>query len=312
MSLAGLALDAIYADDEDYRRRTEYDRQTYYWFKIGNAEFRIPKGFELAALSSLAADGIEAFFDKEMTGTRWINNFWTALGTNLQVQAPAIIQPVIDVATNTRGTGGPIETAGMERLQPEQRNTPGTTLIARGMSAALNAGLRVAAPRANGPSPVQIDYLANAYGGWLATSVMSMADAIVRSASSEPIRPAQDFWAQATQGLVRTEAGPQSRYVDMLYSQGRQIEQAYATYRDMLQKGDAEGARRFFEHNKETLQKHGIVEGMMRLESDLNRQIRFISNNPDPNVTAERKRVQIMRLQAMRNRAAEQVFGVPR
>ncbi len=309
MTLAGLALDSIYHDDEDYKKRTEYDRQTYYWFKVGDAQFRIPKGFELAALSSMAADGIEAFYDKEMTGRRLVDNFWLSLGTNLQVQAPAILQPLIDIGTNTRGTGGPIEGMGMEHLRPEDRYNQSSTLIARGVSSAINAAGRAVFHATDGPSPVQIDYLANAYGGWLATNVLGMADTVARSFSSQPVEPAKDFWSQATQGLVSTEPRAASRYVDLLYKQGKEVEQAYASYRDLLSRGQGEEAQRFFKDNQETLQKHGLVSGLMRLEGDLNRQIRLISNNPDPRVTAEQKKIQIMQLQSIKSRAAEQVFG---
>jgi hypothetical protein len=287
MTLAGLALDAIYHDDEDYKKRTEFDRQTYYWFKIGDAQFRIPKGFELAALSSLATDGVEAFFDKEMTGRRMVNNFWQSLGTNLQVQAPAVIQPVIDLATNTRGTGGPIESTGMERLEPQQRYTAGTTLIARGLSAAINTGLRTVAPKADGPSPVQIDYLTNAYGGWLATSVMSMADTVARSLSSEPVRPAQDFWAKVTQGLVRTDPAPQSRYVDMLYEQGKQIEEAHATFLNLVKVGRGEEARDFAQSRKEELARYPAFERVKQLEGQINQQIRLIENSTTDDGRAE-------------------------
>jgi hypothetical protein len=306
MTLAGLALDAIYHDDEDYKKRTEYDRQTYYWFKIGDAQFRVPKGFELAALSSLAADGVEAFFDKEMTGQRWVNNFWTALSTNLQVQAPAAIQPVIDLATNTRSTGGPIESTSMQRLEPQERYTADSTLIARGMSAALNAAMRVVAPRVDGPSPVQIDYLANAYGSWLATSVMGMADTVARSLSSEPERPAGDFWAKATQGLVRTDTAPQSRYVDMLYEQGKQIEEAHATFLNLAKLGRGEEARAFAQDREEELSKYPAFERVKRLEGQINQQIRVITD--DAKLSGEQKRVKIMQLNAMKNRAAEGLF----
>lgn len=307
MTVAGLALDAIYHDDPDYQKRTEFDRQTYYWFKIGDAEFRIPKGFELAALSSMATDGIEAFFSKEMTGERWVNNFWTALGTNLQVQAPAMIQPILDVATNTRGTGGPIETMGMERLAPEARYRDSTTLIARGLSSAINAGLRAVAPRADGPSPVQIDYLVGAYGAWLATQVVGMADTIVRAASNEPERPDSDFWAKATQGLVRTDPAPQSRYVDMLYSQGKHIEQAYNTYRELVKRGRTEEARDYLDDNRDLIAKNKLFQRVIRTESQLNEQIRNITNSPT--LTGEQKRVRIMALTEQKNRAARMLFA---
>ncbi len=68
------------------------------------------------------------------------------------LEQQAVDVAIIDVAwTNTRGTGGPIETMGMERLQPEQRYTADSTLVSRGISSVVNSGLRAIAPRADRP-----------------------------------------------------------------------------------------------------------------------------------------------------------------
>lgn len=52
------------------------------------------------------------------------------------------------------------------------------------------------------------------------------------------------------------------------------------------------------------------MKGTVELEGNVNRQIRLITNNPDPRATPEQKRIQIMALTAMKNRAAEQAMGV--
>lgn len=312
-ALAMMALDAIYADDEDYKKRTEFDRNTYFWFKFGDAQIRIPMGFEIAALGRMASNTAEAFYDKEMTVKRVMENGWSLLGQQLQMNPiPQAVKPLFDIAENESGTGRRIEPMGSEDLRPEQRYNANSTLIARGLSSGINATMRAipGLSHTQGPSPLQLDYLVNAYGGWLATQAVGMADMIVRSVSNEPVKPARDVWAAATQGMISTQPRAESRYVDMLYRQGAEIERTYATYRDMLARGQAIEAQRFFDDNRETLQKHGVVGGLMRIESNLNKQIRMISNNPDPGVTAEQKRLQIMRLTKLKSDAAEQVFGV--
>lgn len=312
-ALAMMALDAIYADDEDYKKRTEFDRNTYFWFKFGDAQIRIPMGFEIAALGRMASNTAEAFYDKEMTVKRVMENGWALLGQQLQMNPiPQAVKPLFDIWENESGTGRRIEPMGSEKLRPEQRYTAANTLIARGASTGINAAMRAipGLSHTEGPSPRQLDYLVGAYGGWLATQALGMADMVVRSVSNEPVRPARDFWAVATQGMISTEPRAESRYVDMLYKQGGEIERTYATYRDILLRGQAAEAQRFFDDNRETLQKHGVVSGLMRLESDLNRQIRMITNNPDPAVTAEQKKLQIMRITKLKSDAAERVFSV--
>lgn len=305
-ALLGIALDAVYADDEDNKKRTEFDKNSNYWFKVGTTEFRIPMGFEVGALSRLGAIFAESFYDKEMTPMRALRNLGSILLDNLSLNPlPTAVKPALDIATNTRSTGGPVVPMGMDRLLPDQRYTTNNTLAARGASTLLNNGTMGVVD----PSPIQLDYLVRAYGGWLAASSLQVGDTVARSFTSEPVRPAADTLANLTGGIVSSEPRSESRYVNMLYEQGKGIEQAYATYRDLTQRGDADAAQRFFEKNQEALQKHGTVSAVMRLESDINRQIRLVTNNPDPRVTAEQKHVQIMQLQAMKNRAAEQVFG---
>ena len=299
MTMAGLALDGIYADDEDYKKRTEYDRQTYYWFKIGEAQFRIPKGFELAAISGIATDGIEMFFSKEMTGKRFAHNAMIAIGQNLQVQAPAFAQPIIDIATNTTHTGGPIETMAMQRLVPGARRTADTTLIARGASAAIGGFL----------SPVQLDHLVEAYGAWLGGHIVGIADMAVRGFADEPTKPDKDFWASWTQGLIRTNSGPQSRYVDMLYQQGSEIEQTYNTFRDMVRRGRHQEAREYRAENLETIRQYPRFEAAQRTETMLNNQIRVIEANRT--MTGEEKKNRIAAIQARKNVVAQRVFNRP-
>lgn len=309
--LVDLGLDALYANDEDWKKRDELDKNSNYWFKIGKTEFRIPKGFEVGAVSRLGAIFVESFYDKEMTAGRVLKNVYSILADNLNLNpTPTILKPALDIYGNSNAaSGNPIVPRGLERLQPEQRYTINNTLQSRGLSAGMNTAMRAAGMKTDGLSPIQIDYLARAYGGWLATTSMQMGDTVARSFTSEPVKPADDRLAYYTGGIVSSEPRSASRYINMLYEQGDGIEKAYATYRDMLAQGHADEAQKFFAANKDELQKHGLVSGVMRLESNINKQIRMITNNPDPRVTPEQKRIQIMQLNAVKNRAAEQVFG---
>ncbi len=308
MAVADLALQAIYADDPDYKKRTEDDLNMNWWFKVGDTQFRIPKGFEMSAISRLLSSGAEVFFNPEMTGERWVGNLWNLLGQNLQVQLPAVLQPAYDVATNTSRLGRAITPRGLEDLRSEQQSTGSTTLVSRGASAVANTVTR-GLGLGETLSPIQMDYLVQAYGGWSAATVLAAADRVARTMSDEPTKPEGDLLATLTQGMMRNDPNPSSRYVDMLYKQGKEVERAYATYRDILTRGHAAEAQQFFRDNQETLQKHGMVAGLMRLEGNLNKQVRLVSNNPDS--TPEQKRLQILQLTAMKNRAAQQVFGAP-
>lgn len=313
LTVATMTLDAIYSDDPEYQQRSEYDRQNYWWFKVGDVRARVPMPFEVGALSRIAADTALAFFDDRMSVNRWASNTWSSMQNNLGFGfVPQVISPLLDLSMNKSGTGQAIEPRGMENLRPDQRYTIDNTMAARGASSAINSMLR-ALPgmgTVQGPSPMQLDYLTKAYGGWMSQASLGVADTAIRSFTSEPARPATDTWSEATQGLIETSPRNASRYVDALYQQAKSVEQAFATYKDIISREQVAEAREFFANNKDLIQRHGLMSGITRLEGDLNRQIRLVTNNPDPSVTPERKRLQIMQLQSMKNNAARQAMAI--
>ena len=299
-TLAGLALDRIYADDEDFKKRDEMDRNSNYWFKIGSTQFRIPKGFEVGAMSSLGTIFVESFYDKEMTAGRAGKNLLHILADNLNLNpTPTAIKPMLDVAMNkSASNGAPIVGKGMERLDPTERYTNSNTLASRGISKATFGAL----------SPVQIDYLTRAYTGWLGTTSMQIGDIVARSVSSEPVRPAGDMMSTLTGGIVSSEARASSRYINMLYEQGDGIEKAYNTYRDKLNSGRGAEAIEYYKAHQADIQKHGIVSSTMRTEAALNAQIRRIGNSTE--MTAAEKKAQIMRINQLKSDAAQRAVGV--
>lgn len=309
-TLLNLALDAIYDDDPDYQQRTEFDRNSNYWFKVGKTEYRIPMGFEIGAVSRMSAIFIQSFYDKEMTAGRAAKNIGHIVLDNLSMNpTPTIIKPLVDIYGNTRATGGPITTRGMDRLQADARYTVDNTLLARGVSSAANTAMRGLGISMDGPSATQLDYLVGAYGGWLATTALQMGDTVARSFTSEPVRPARDNLSTWTGGIVSSRPRDASRYVNMMYEQADGIEKAYATFKNMIERGQGQEAQDYFKRNQENISKHGLVSAVLRTEGELNKQIRILTNNPDPKVTPEQKRIQIMQLVAAKNQLARQAFG---
>ena len=108
---------------DDWKKREEWDRNGYWWFKFGDTAFRIPKPFEIGAMATLAERSWELAFDEEMTGKRFRKQVQTLLADNLSMNPiPQMIKPVIDVYANKDSfTGRPIETMDMERLRADYR-----------------------------------------------------------------------------------------------------------------------------------------------------------------------------------------------
>lgn len=309
--LATLALDYIYRNDEDYKKRSEYDRNGKWWFKVGQYQFQIPMGFELAGLARIATNALDMFFDKEMTGRRWANNALSILGQNMFMDpTPTVIAPAIDVYANTSATGHPIEPKGMENLRQEQKYTSEDTLAARGVSTIGNKVARgVMGPNGAFLSPIQLDYLWQAYTGWLGSAVLGSADRVARQFTNEPVKPAKEMWGFITGNIVSKGTNAQSRYIDTMYQQAEAADKAWGTYQDLIKRQQFQGAQDFYKANADLINRHGLVDAVVRAETSLNQQIRLIQNNPDPRMTGEQKRLMIQQLQAIRNRTAESAFG---
>lgn len=320
-ALLTLALDALYADDEDYKKRTDDDRNSNFWFKIGGTQFRIPMGFEIAAVSRIAVNGLEAFVGaNEMTGRRFFNTTRTIIADNLMMNpTPQAVKPLLEVAMNRSSQGAPIVPQRLDKLQSQEQFTPASTLMARGASALGSSAARtIAGPQGQFLAPTQIDYLVNAYFGWLGAMTMTVADNAVRGADqaqaalrgvrpNEPVRADKDLWAYVSGGMVASETTPASRYVNMLYEQKAGVDAAFATYHDMLARQENVQARAFFAENKALISRHEGLASLGRSEAEFNKQIRRIEVSPT--LSAEQKHDQVMRYEAMKNKAAENIFG---
>ena len=296
VALAGMSLMLAYGDDEDWKKREDWDLNQYFWFKIGDTAFRIPRPFEIGAVASLAERGLQYMIDDEMTGERFRKVVGHLLMDNLSMNpTPQAIKPIVDLYANRDSfTGRPIETMAMEKVDPTERYTSNTSMVARGASKAL----------AGAASPVQIDHLARSYFGWLGAFVVGGADMAARAMSDEPTKPTLDYFKFATQGIVSESNSPSSRYVTNIYDQAKELEQAYGTWRRMLKEGKIEDAKQYAEDNRDKLSRYKSVESVKKVEAKFSERIRQIERSSlDP----DEKKAQIANVNRMKDFAARRL-----
>lgn len=274
-ALASIALMMAYRDDDDWKRREDFDRDNFWWFKFSGEEFRVPKPFEVGAVASIAERGLEYMLDDEMTGERFGKVMSAMAMNNLSMNpVPQMIKPIVDLYANKDSfTGRPIETMGMQRLEKTERYNGNTSMVARGLSNATAGAL----------SPVEYDHLVRSYFGWLGSFVVGGADMVVRAGSDEPAKPTADYFKIATGGIVREAGTGGSRYVSQVYEQAAELERAYGTYHHLLKDGKVAEAQEYAEDNKDKLARYRQVESVKKAESTINQQIRAIErSNIDP------------------------------
>jgi len=296
VALASIALMTAYSDDDDWKKREDWDRNGFWWFKVGGVAFRIPKPFEIGAIATLAERGLEYFTNPEMTGPRLRKNVYSLLADNLSMNpVPQGVKPLLDLYANKDSfTGRPIETMGMERVLPEYRYTQNTSMAARGLSAAAGGAL----------SPVQVDHVLKGYFGWLGSFIVGGADMALRPLTGQPTRPTADYWKLATQGIAQEVDSGSSRYVSQMYDQAKELEQAYGTFRMLIKEGKLDEAREFRAENLTKLSQYQIIERVKKAETLYNERIRMIERSEmDPDL----KREKILELQKKKDQIARRV-----
>lgn len=133
VSVASLGLLAAYADDEDWKRREDWDRDSYWWFKVGDTAFRIPKPFEVGAIGTLAERTAEAMFSDEMDSQRFMERISHMVSQTFAFDPiPQAVKPLLDIYSNKDSfTGRAIESQADQRLRPQDRYNEKTSEVAR-------------------------------------------------------------------------------------------------------------------------------------------------------------------------------------
>ena len=306
VSVASLGLLAAFGDDDDWKRRTDSDRNNFWWFKIGGQAFRIPKPFELGAIGTLAERGFEFMFDKEMTGKRLRSQVLALLADNLAMNpVPQLVKPIIDIYANKNSfSGAPIESAGMEKLAPEYRFNDRTSMAARGISTALNSV--TGAVGVDAPSPVKVDYMLQGYFGWLGAFIVGSADTVLRPATSQPVQARADLWKLATGNMVSDLRDAPSRYVSQMYEQSKELEQAYTTHRMLVKSGKAGEAAEFKVDHQPALSAYPGAESAKKSAAEGNARVHTIERS---DMTADEKREAIRRIRVQQESAARRLVA---
>lgn len=296
VTLTSLALMAAYHDDDDWKKREDWDLNGFFWFKIGGTAWRVPMPFEVGALSRVATLGVELITNDEMTQKRFLKNIGALLTENLSMNPiPQAVKPVLDLYANKDSfTGRPIESLGMERVAPEYRFTNSTSMVGRGVSSATGGAI----------SPVQFDHLAKAYFGWLGSFVVGGADMLARPLTDEPSRPAADYWKLATQGIGQELTSAGSRYVSNMYDQAKEIEQAVATYKRLVKDAKTDEAAKYLLDHAELINAKPQVEPVKKIVSGSNERIREIEKS---DMSPEDKKAAIIKLRQQQDMAARRI-----
>ena len=299
--LASLALYFAFKDDEEYKKRDEWDRDNFWWFKLPGMEYalRIPKPFEIGAFGTLVERTAEQIFDQGAEGKQFEQSLKRMITDTFAVNLPQFFKPLVDLYANKDSfTGAPIESAGMERLSKQERATDTTSPLA----IALGGLTKVMVP-GEGLSPVQVDYAIKAYFGWLGGTIAETSHYAVMP-FKDGAYPDTKWVDKVSVGFIKSLPSNQSKYATAFYENNKEISQAYADMRHYAEIGDSAKVLKILEEKQDKIGLAKFYDKTAKNMAKVRLQIRMITN--DTSMDGATKREEIDRLKSLISMMAEQ------
>jgi hypothetical protein len=308
-------------DDEDWKKREDWDRDAFFWFKIPGTDkaVRIPKPFEMGAIATLVERMTEQMVDSQVEGKVFGKRLLSVLHDTFAINPiPQAIRPIYDIARNKDGfTDRPIESMGMERISPQFRQSPGTSAAAVGISKVNNMFAEFASAATGGAikpdslqfSAIQYDYMLKGYLGWVGSVVQTASNAMAapfKDGESSKYERIDDFLVVGN--FVKTVPQAQSRYVTSFYENSKDVATAASDVSHFLNSGQFEKANEIFTEKSDKLALTKLYNKGTNMMSAITNQIRMIEDDPEMDGAA--KRLEIERLQQIRIDIAKQVEDV--
>ena len=305
--LASMALYLAFKDDEEFKKREEWDRDNFWWFRLPGMDsaIRVPKPFEIGAFGTMAERLLEQMIDQGAEGKQFEESIKRMLSDTFAMNpTPQMIKPMIDLYANKDSfTGAPIETAGMERLSKAERASDNTSPLA----IALSGIQRFVSPKSMEMSPVQVDYAIKSYFGWLGGTVAATSHYAVMP-FSKGAYPDHNWTETMSMGFIKSLPATQSKYVTAFYENNKQISQAYADMRHYAELGDQAKVQEILEEKGDLI---GLQQSYDRGAKDMakiRQAITAIRN--DETMSGEQKKEEIDRLKVLIGTVAEQLESV--
>ena len=301
--LASLALYGAFKDDEEYQKRSDWDRDNFWWIRLPGMEaaLRIPKPFEIGALGTIAERTAEQIFDADSEGKQFTNALsrmvWDTFAMNF---TPQVFKPIVDLYSNKDSfTGAPIETAGMEALSKAERKADTTSPLALALSPILN----IALPEKAELSPVQVDYAIKGYFGWLGGTVASTSMYAVMP-FKEGEYPDTKWMDKASLGFVKSLPSNMSQYTTAFYENNKQIQQAFADMRHYSEIGEMDKVQEIMEEKGDKIALQKLYTHTSKQMANIRKQISIVTN--DKSMDGATKREEIDRMKELISMLAKQ------
>jgi hypothetical protein len=301
VAAASTALYLAYKDDEDFKAREDWDRDTYWWFKLPMTDtaFRIPKPFEIGALGTLGERIVEQMVDDKAHGELFAERLKFAIEQTFSFDLkPQMLKPLLELAANRNSfTDRPIETMSMERLSPTERRKAWTSetaiVLSQGFSKIPWDKVQL--------SPVQVEHLVKGYLGWMGATALAATDTIFRQSGAFPVKPAARVEEIPIIGsFIRTTPARQTKYATVFYDQLKEMNETYADIRNYRMLGETEKAINLARKEKDNLRFRKYANRIQKQLATLTKRMKLIRLNKT--MSPQEKRLKLDRVSQQKNR----------
>ena len=292
---------AMANDGEDwYEELPDWDKDTYWHFKISSQHFRVPKPFEIGLIFATIPERLGRSIKGLDSGKKTVSRLWAGVRDTLAFDpVPQLGRPVLNVwANKDTFRDSPIETLSDEGKLPHLRYSARTSDTMRALA-------DVAAPisDATGLSPKRMEYLIGGYFGTIGLYALAVSDAVVRELEGKPPGPTlrmDDL--PLVRSFYRMDPARATVFESDLYDMREDVEAIYRSIRSSM-RDNPEEAKRLLEEEKAKIAVRGIVVGAARQMAALNRERDMIY--ADRTMDPDEKRRRVDALQQQKNAIAK-------
>jgi len=278
---ASMLLALVNGDDDRYKRLPEYDKDTYWHIWIGGYQLRIPKPFEVGAITGTLP---ERLIELIRTGDLdlFADRVFFALENTFNLNpVPQVAKPIIEeFANKSFFTGRPIVPIGQQHVERELQFSPWTSPTMREL-AQVTKYLPENAITEPLQSPKRMEHMFKGYFGTVGGYVLSGLDYAVRLGFGYPERPEGKIEDVMVLGrFVRSEFSRNTKYTAALYDMYDAITEVNSTLKQYRHDGDFEAARAYREKKAEIIKASPRIRAAMSQIRRLNRQMKRLYENP--------------------------------
>ena len=293
------ALALMGSDDETYKNATADQRYSNWFVPLPFTEgsFRVPIPFELGFIFKALPEAAVRALASDDKGGEIVADIGRMLMKSVPGDIPLALKPAIEVMANY--------SFFMDRPILSQRLA--------GLDVGLQVGEKtpqlVAMAATLGISPVKLEYLIRGYSGSLGLGIVGMFDYVIPGTTAGTEAVAAEMRAQDIPVFGRMiQPKDAGGFTNKAFSIVDDAETARNTFNELIRQGRKQEAREYFKDNLDVISVASAAGQFRNFMGQIAKQQRLIKANP--NMSAERKRQELEKLDALKNKLATNLRGL--